>query len=405
MNFPYFISKRITDKAQGSFSATISRIAVVSIAIGLSAMILSFFILGGFQETIKNKLYDFKGHLEITKYTFGNTYEDQPVNKKGDFYQNYKAFDYIEHVQEFAHKAALLKTKEEVQGVLLKGVGKSFDLERFRPNIVEGRFIEFKDSTYSKEIVISRKIASTLRLNLNDDVLIYFVQNPPRFRKLHITGIYETGLEEIDEKIIIGDIALLQRINNWGDSLVSGFEVFVHDPSDLASIEEDLFRKVDVELYVDKISDKYRQLFDWLSLLDQNVNLLLSIILIIAVFNIVSILLILIMERTNMIGVFQAMGASRILIKRIFVYNGMILILKGLFWGNMIAVSIALLQDKFKIIPLDADNYYMHFVPIYWDFTAMLGLNMLTFIIVSLALWIPTVVISRIKPISAIRFD
>lgn len=378
---------------------------MVSIAIGLSAMILSFFILGGFQENIKKKLYDFKGHLEITKYAFGNTFEDQPINKNGDFYQNYNAFGFIDHVQEFAHKAALLKTKEEVQGVLLKGVGRSFDEIRFKPNIIEGRFIEFEDSTYSKEIVISKKTANSLRLKVDDNVLIYFVQNPPRFRKLLITGIYETGLEEIDNQIIIGDIGLVQRMNNWGDSLVSGFEVYVNDPSNLEVLEEELFRKVDTELYVDKISDKYLQLFDWLGLLNQNVLMLLSVIQIIAVFNMISILLILIMERTNMIGVLQALGASRKQIKRVFIYNGMILIAKGLFWGNIVALTIAFVQDKFKIIPLDPENYYMYYVPIYWDFTAMIGLNMLTFVIVSLALGIPTVVISRIKPIAAIKFD
>lgn len=368
-------------------------------------MILSFFILGGFQETIKKKIYDFKGHLEITKYSFGNTFEDQPINKNGDFYQNKDTFDFISHVQEFAHKAALLKTKEEVQGVLLKGVGMSFDQDRFNANIVEGRFIQLQDSGYSKEIVISKKIATSLRLKVEDDVLIYFVQNPPRFRKLHITGIYETGLEEIDQRIIIGDIGLVQRINNWGDSLVSGFEVFIKNPADIDAIEEELFRNVDVELYVDKVNDKYMQLFDWLGLLNQNVIMLLSIIQVIAVFNMISILLILIMERTNMIGILQALGASRKMIKRIFIYNGMILIAKGLFWGNIIALSIAFMQDKFKILPLDAENYYMHYVPIYWDYTALIGLNVLTFIIVSLALGIPTLVISRIKPIAAMRFD
>jgi lipoprotein-releasing system permease protein len=383
----------------------ISRIAVVSISIGLAAMILCFFILGGFQATIKKKIYDFKGHLEVTKYSFGNTFEDQPINKNGDFYQNKDSFDFISHVQEFAHKAALLKTKEEVQGVLLKGVGMSFDQDRFNSNIIEGRFIQIQDSGYSKEIVISKKIATSLRLKVDDDVLIYFVQNPPRFRKLHITGIYETGLEEIDQRIIIGDIGLVQRINNWGDSLVSGFEVFIKNPADIDAVEEELFRRVDVELYVDKVNDKYLQLFDWLGLLNQNVIMLLSIIQVIAVFNMISILLILIMERTNMIGILQALGASRKMIKRIFIYNGMLLIAKGLFWGNIIALALAFIQDKFKIIPLDSENYYMHYVPIYWDYTALIGLNVLTFIIVSLALGIPTLVISRIKPIAAMRFD
>lgn len=395
----------MTNHTVGSFSSTISKIAVISIAVGLAALILAFFILGGFQETIKNKIYNFKGHLEVTKYTLSSSFDDQAISLNTDFYKHYDQYDFVEHVQEFAHKAALLKTKEEVQGVVFKGFGRSFDTMRFQPNMREGRLFEFNDSTYSKEVIISKKIANTLQLGVNDDVLIYFVQNPPRFRKLRITGIYETGLEEFDQRMVIGDIGLVQRMNNWSDTLVGGYEVFVDDPTRLDQAEDRLFRKIDVDLYVDKVSDKYIQIFDWLGLLDQNVTVFLSLILIVAAFNMISILLILIMERTYMIGVLMALGATRKLIKRVFLYNGMILVGKGLLWGNIVALAIAYLQDEFKIIPLDPDNYYMYYVPISWNYDALIGLNVLTFCLVSLALFVPTLIISRIKPISAIRFN
>lgn len=383
----------------------ISKIAVVSIAVSLAAMILAFFILGGFKETIKNKVFNFKGHLEVTKYNFGNAVDEQAVSTNSDFTHFYKDIDYIDHIQSFAHKAGLLKTKEEVQGVIFKGVGRDFDTTRFGSNIVAGRLFGFKDSTYSQEVIISKKISRTLRLNVDDDVFISFVQNPPRTRKLHITGIYETGLEEFDKQLIIGDIGLVQRMNNWADTLVGGYEVFIKDPDRMTEAEEDLFDIIDMNLFVDKISDKYVQLFDWLNLLNQNVAVFLGLLLVVSVINMISILLILIMERTNMVGVLQALGSPRKQIKKIFIYNGMLLIAKGLLWGNVVALSVAFIQDKFKVIPLDPENYYMYFVPIHWDFIMLITLNILTFLVVSLALGIPTLVVSRIKPIAAIKFD
>ena len=405
MNLAYFISRRISNDSQSSFSSVISKIAVVSIAVSLAAMILAFFILGGFKETIKNKVFNFKGHLEVTKYNFGNALDEQAVSTNSDFAHFYKDIDYIDHIQSFAHKAGLLKTKEEVQGVIFKGVGRDFDTTRFAPNIVEGRLFDFIDTTYSQEVIISKKISRSLRLNVDDDVFISFVQNPPRTRKLHITGIYETGLEEFDKQLIIGDIGLVQRMNTWADTLIGGYEVFIKDPDRMTEAEEDLFDIIDMNLFVDKISDKYVQLFDWLNLLNQNVAVFLGLLLVVSVINMISILLILIMERTNMVGVLQALGSPRKQIKKIFIYNGMLLIAKGLLWGNVVALSVAFIQDKFKVIPLDPENYYMYFVPIHWDFTMLITLNLLTFIVVSLALGIPTLVISRIKPIAAIKFD
>ncbi len=377
----------------------------MSIAVSLAAMILAFFILGGFQQTIKNKVYNFKGHIEITKYNFGNSMEEPAVSTQSDFNQHYRGLAYIDHVQGFAHKAGLLKTDEEVQGVIFKGVDTDFDTARFSGSMVEGRLFQFKDSTYSQEVIISRKISRMLRLSVGDKVFISFVQNPPRTRRLQITGIYETGLEEFDKQLIIGDIGLVRRMNNWPDTLVGGYEVFLKDASRMEEVEEDLFNMVDINLYVDKISDKYIQLFEWLNLLNQNVSIFLMLLLVVSVINMISILLILIMERTNMVGVLQALGATRRQIKRIFVYNGMLLIGKGLFWGNIVALTFSFLQYHFQIIPLDPENYYMYYVPIHWDFSILLGLNVLTFVVVSLALAIPTLVISRIKPITAIKFD
>lgn len=405
MNLAYFISKRINKSQSNSFSSTIHKIAVASIAIGLGIMIISFLILGGFQETIMNKIFSFGGHLQVTKYTFGNGYGENPISVDLDIYQNPKDYDFIKHVQEFSYKPGLLKTEEEVFGVILKGIGKSFDTARFSNNIVKGQFISFDDSTYSTDVMLSQKIANVLKLDVGDEVIMYFIQNPPRFRKLNITGIYDTGLEDFDEKVIIGDIALIQRLNSWPDSLVGGVEIFVKDFDKIKQAEEKLVEITDFDLYVEKISDRYIQIFDWLSLLNKNVIIFLTLILFVACFNMISILLILIMERTQMIGILKAVGANDRQIQNIFMYNGIQMIVRGLIWGNFIGIGFGLLQDYFKIIPLDPENYYMSFVPIEWNWSIILGMNLLIFVMVSLVLIIPTMIISRINPIKAIHFD
>ncbi|PIB35157.1 ABC transporter permease [Reichenbachiella sp. 5M10] len=405
MNFPYFISRRISEGVESSFTSVISRLAVVSIALGLSAMILSYFILGGFQQTVKDKIYNFKGHLEITKYTLGSSFDDHHISTGPQFYEDLGQYDFIERLQPYAYKAGMLRTQEEVEGVMFKGIAENFDTLSFQSNIVEGRFVSFYDSLYSKEVVLSRRIANKLLLEVGDYVTIYFVQSPPKFRRLEIVGLYETGLEEIDKTMILGDLRMVQRLNNWADTVVAGVEVFVKEGVDIDQAEDTLFEGVDAHLYVDKVSDKYVQIFDWLELLNQNVSVFLMLILIVACFNMISILLILIMERTYMIGVFQSLGATKRQIKKVFMLNGMWLVTKGMLLGNFVALGIAYVQSEFKLIPLDPVNYYMHFVPIDWNFKALIYLNILTFCIVLLALRIPLGVIAKVKPVTALKFD
>ncbi|MEP2025381.1 MAG: ABC transporter permease [Reichenbachiella sp.] len=379
--------------------------AVISISVGLAAMILAFFILGGFQQTIKQKIYNFKGHLEITKYNMGNALDEKSISFDSDFYLKKDQFEFIDHVQAFAFKPGLIKTSEEVEGVVFKGVDTQFDSIRFNVNMKAGRFIQHPEESYSSEVILSKHITNKLRMKLGDQFMIHFVQNPPRFRKLTLVGIYETGLEEFDKSVIIGDLRMIQRLNDWNEDQVGGFEVFVKETSQIDEAENVLFNAIDADLYVDKVSDKYNQIFDWLGLLNQNVTVFLGLILIVACFNMISILLILILERTYMIGVLQALGASKRQLKRIFLFKGMLLVSKGLIYGNLIAFVIAFMQDQFQLVPLDAANYYMYYVPISWDYESLIGLNVLTFLVVSLALGIPMTVVSRIKPIAAIRFN
>ncbi len=405
MNLPYFISGRITKNEHGSFSSTIARIAIVSIAIALSSLILAFLILGGYEEVIKNKVYSFSGHIVISKYSLSNSVEETSIMVTDSLLEKVKQSDRVDYVQEYAFKYGLLNTEEEVQGVLVKGVDDNFDKSDFEQHMIRGRFPEFPKENYGTEVAISERISNILKLDVGEEVTIFFIQKPLRFRKLQITGIYETGLEEIDENVILGDINLVRRINNWEANQAGGLEVFLNESEQQVAAEEELFNIVDFDMYVEKVSDKYLQIFEWLRMLNRNVLILLIIVLFVACFNMVSILLILILERTQMIGVFKTLGASNMLIRRIFLFNGLNLIVKGLLWGNFIGLSFCFIQYYFRVIPLDASNYYVSYVPISIDLNIVFLLNILAVLVVGVTLFIPLTIISRIQPIKAIRFD
>ena len=405
MNLPLFISRRISKPEDDSFSSTIHNVAIASIGLGLCVMIIAFFILEGFKSTIVNKIYSFKGHVIVSKYTMGRSYHEDPVSLTEEIFVNKDQYSFIDHIQEFSHKAGLIKTSEEVDGVVFKGIGESFSLERFAGNLHSGEFIDFKEEGYSNDVILSTTIASRLKLELEDQFIIHFIQDPPRSRRLTVKGLYETGMEDFDDKIILGDIGLLQRLNDWADTLAGGFEVYLTDVDD---IDEDYERLNDIagyDLFIQKVSDKYIQIFDWLHLINNNVTIFLVLILFVASFNMVSIVLILIMERTQMVGLLKAVGANNSMIQRIFRYQGMQLILRGLVVGNAAGLGLSYIQYQFKIIKLDPVSYYMSYVPIEWDWGVVLLLNLLVFMVVSLVMMFPVKAISRMQPIKSIKFD
>ncbi len=406
MNLSYFISKRISREHQDGFSSTIFKIAIASIGIGLGAAIVSFLIMKGFQENVKNRIYSFSGHLIITKFSMSNSMEETPLYINVDLFNDYKQLGFVRHMQEYAHKAGLVKTEDEVLGVVVKGVGKSFDTATFSSNLVEGRFLHFPDSGYSNEVVLSKIIANKLNAKVGDVLTIHFFQNPPRFRRLTVTGIYETNLSEFfDGKVIMGDIRLIARLNDWADSVAGGLEVFVQDINKIDDAGMAMSEMIDYDLNIEPVSSKYIQVFEWLNLLSRQVNILLVIILGVICINMISIILILVMERTQMIGMLKALGADNRLIRSIFVYNGISLIAKGLLLGNALGLGLCYIQYQFRIIKLNPEDYYMSFVPISWHWEIVGMLNLLTFFVVTVVLLLPTAVISRITPIKAIRFD
>ncbi|MCC9136289.1 ABC transporter permease [Pontibacter silvestris] len=404
MNISKYISDKISEVQAGSFTSSVTKIAIISIAAGIGIMIVSFAILEGFRNEIREKIFSFSSHLQVSKYDTNNSFEGAPISRTIGI-SDTASIPGIKHIQSFARKTAIIKTDDEVLGVVLKGVGKDYDLQAMQQNLEAGKLITFNDTASSKEILISQRIASKLRLSVGDDAIFYFIQNPPRARKLTVTGIYNTGLEEFDEVFVIGDLQLIRDLNGWPDTLVGGVEIVLKDFDQIDQVADQVFEQMNYDLQLEKITDRHAQLFDWLQLLRKNVIIFLILIIFVATFNMVSTVFIMIIERINMIGVLKAVGATDNQIRKVFYFRGLNLTIKGLLWGNLIGIGFCAIQDYFKIIPLDPDNYYMDTVPISWNIGMIIILNVITLLLTMLAILIPASMVARIKPVKAIKFD
>lgn len=368
-------------------------------------MIVSFSIMKGFESEIKTKIFSFDSHIQITKYDSNNGIEDPPLSVKSPFYLTHKQNPFIKSMSPFATKAGIINWNGEVFGTVFKGISNGYDSIFFQKHLKSGKIINFNSTESDKDIMVSEKIANKLNLKIDDKILIYFVQNPPKYRKLRVKGIFNSGMDEFDQMYIIGKLELLQDVNRWGDSLVGGYEIKLYKPEMINDAANQIVTVMDYDMGLEKISDKYIQLFDWMNLLNKNVIIFLGLLFFVACFNIISTLLVMIMERINMIGTLKAFGATNFQIRQIFMFNGILIILRGLLIGNLIGLSICAIQYFFKIIPLDPENYYMESVPIQWDFITIIITNFLLFTCLTLVLLIPTLIISRFRPIHSIRFD
>lgn len=414
MNLPYFIAQRlIRGRREGtSFSRPINIIAIIGIAVGLVVMILAVSILTGFKEQIREKIVGFGSNITITNFDSNISLETTPISDTQSFIPKIKKIPGIKHIQVFATKAGIIKTADAIQGVVLKGVGSDFDWDYFRSNLVDGSVFTVTDTGRTNEVIISKKISDMLRLKTGDSFAMYFVQDPPRSRKFVISGIYETSLEEFDKVYVFCDIGHIQRLNGWSDDQVSGFEIFIDDFDRLdemtVAVRDAIGYRIsqgETQFKVTSIKSKYPQIFDWLNFQDLNVIVIITLMILVAGFNMISGLLILILEKTNMIGVLKAVGSENITIRRIFLYQAAYLIGKGLFWGNIVGLGLAFIQLKTGLITLDPTSYYIKTVPINLDPVNILLLNAGTMAAIILMLLVPSQLISRITPVKAIRYD
>jgi len=415
MNLPYFIAQRLIKgrREETSFSRPINVIAIIGIAMGLAVMILAVAILTGFKQQIREKVVGFGSNIQVMNFDSNISFETTPISDTQVFIPKLKNIQGIQHLQVFATKAGIIKTDADIQGVVLKGIGSDFDWRYFKSNMINGNVFTVSDTGRpSNNVIISKKISDMLRVRTGDTIRMHFIQDPPRMRAFIISGIYETSLEEFDKIYVFCDIRHIKKLNGWNDDQVSGFEIFIDDFDKLdeitMAVRDSIGYKIaekEAKFKVTNIRTKYPQIFDWLNFQDVNVIIIIFLMLVVAGFNMISGLLILILEKTNMIGVLKALGSEDSVIRRIFLYQAAYLIGKGLLWGNLIGIGLAYIQLKTGILTLDASSYYIKTVPVNLQLSHILLLNAGTMAAIIIMLLVPSNLISRITPVKAIRYD
>jgi lipoprotein-releasing system permease protein len=411
LNLEYFIAKRlITAKDyKSSISAPIINIAISAIAIGMIMMIVSVATGIGLQNKIREKISAFNGHIIISNYD-NNQSEITlvPIDKKQEFYPKFNDILEVSHVQAIASKAGIIRTATAFEGIIFKGVGDDYQWSNLKEYIVSGRLPDFTINS-GQEVVISQFLANRLNLKVGDSFNTFFIKEDqnqlPNVRRFKIAGIFNSGFQQFDATYIIGDIRHIQRINKWKPSQVGAFEVFVKDFNKIKETGENVYDKTSSTLDTKTIIEKYSYIFEWLQLFDFNIIVILVVMILVATINMVVALLVLILERTQMIGILKALGANNWSIRKIFLYNAFYLIVRGLFWGNTIGITLLLLQQHFGIIKLNPENYYVNQAPVYINLGYIAALNLLTVTVCFLVLLIPSYIITKISPVKAIRFD
>ncbi len=411
MNFELFTAlKLIRSKSSGNSERNnirpIINIALAGIAISVAVMILSIAIVTGFQNEIREKIIGFGGHITISNFQSTDGFETIPISTDQPFYPELDTLQKVSNIQVYANKTGILKTKEEILGIVLKGIGRDFDWTFFKEYLTEGDTLAFSDSTKSNNVVISQKIANKMNLSVGESFIVYFIKDTrPRPRKFTISGIYATSLEGFDDLFIIGDIRHIQRLNGWNEDQVGGFEINLKSYEDLDEIDDFIFNNIPFEYKTTTIINRNQNLFGWLDLQDINVTIIIGLMILVSGINMASALLIMILDRTRMIGIFKSMGATNASIRKLFLYIATYLMIVGLFWGNLIGISLALVQKYFKIISLPAETYYISHVPINIELGSVILLNVFTLVICLIMLIVPTYIVTRISAVDAIKLD
>ena len=411
MNLEYFIAKRlITAKDyKSSISAPIIKIAISAIAIGMIMMIVSVATGVGLQQKIREKVSAFNGHVIISNYDNNQSEVTLvPIAKNQNFYPKFKSVSGISHVQVIASKAGIIRTENAFEGIIFKGVDKDYQWDNIKEYLISGKLPDFSKGVNS-EVLISQFLADRLNLKVGDSFNTFFIKEDqgqlPNIRRFKITGIFNSGFQEFDATYIIGDIRHIQRINKWSPNEVGAFEVFVSDFNNIKAKGEEVYEQTSSTLDTKTIIEKYSYIFEWLQLFDFNIIIILVVMILVATINMVVALLVLILERTQMIGILKALGANNWSIRKVFLYNAFYLIIKGLFWGNLIGISLLLIQQYFGLIKLNPENYYVNQAPVYFSLGYILLLNLLTVAVCFLVLLIPSYIITKISPVKAIRYD
>ena len=409
MNYELFIAKRIIagKEYKNSISSPIIKIAITAIALGIIIMMISIATGKGMQEKIRDKISGFKGHIQITNYDDNNSEVSiNPIHKKQDFYPQFSNIEGIKNVQIYANKAGLIRTKTAFEGIVFKGVSTDYDWSFFKEYLIEGRLPDFNQKR-TRDVLLSKTLVSNLQLTLNDTIEVHFFKSnrklPSRF-KLIVVGIYDTGFNQFDKNMMIGDIREVQRLHKWNDNQVGGFEVVLDNFDQIKEKGDEVYAAIGSTLNSNTIVETYQFIFEWIELFDNNVWFIIGIMILVASINMITALLVLILERVQMVGILKALGSDNWSVRKIFLYNASYLILKGLFWGNLIGLSLLGIQYYFGLVTLDPATYYVSTVPISISFVAIVALNIGTLVLCFLMLIVPSYIITKISPSKSIQF-
>lgn len=412
--FSFFIANRIYRSEEGGkqVSRPAVLIAMVGVALGLAVMILSVAVVIGFKKEVRGKVTGFGSHIQITNFDGVRSYETKAIAADDSLFLALYKYPEVKHVQRYSTKPGMIKMDDAFQGMILKGVGQEFDASFFQTHLVEGEIPQFSDTVASNDILISKSLASKLKLKLGDKVYTYYIEGEVRARRFIIKGIFQTNFSEYDNNFLLTDIYTVNRLKGWKNDKVSGLEIQVNDFERLEEISDRIAHDTDRKLdhygepyYVRNIEDLNPQIFGWLGMLDLNVWVILILMIGVAGFTVISGLLIIILERTNMIGVLKSLGANNFTIRKVFLWLSVFLIGKGMLFGNILGLGLYFVQIRFGVFKLDPETYFVDTVPMSLNIWMYLLLNVGTLIVSVLMLIGPSYLITRIEPANSMRYE
>ncbi len=411
MNYEYFLAKRIigSKSYKSSISAPIIKIGIAAIAIGIVVMMIAIATGLGLQQKIREKIVSFNGHVRISQFDSNNSEESCITNSnKQEFYPEFNSVEGVSHIQGIATKFGVIRTETDFEGIILKGVGADYKWDYFKEYLIRGELPDFSQER-NEEILISEYLANRLGFKVGDKFNTFFVKNdvnkPPSIITYRVKGIFNSGMQDLDKTFIIGDIRHIQRLNKWEADQVGNFEVFIDEFDELEEKGLEIYHAIPSTLDSTTVRQKHAAIFEWIGIFDKNIYGIIGIMILVAGINMITALLVLILERTQMIGILKALGSNNWSIRKVFLYNATYLIVLGLFWGNIIGLGILFAQKYLGLFPLDPSVYYVSEAPVYLSLGYVVALNIGTFILCLLMLLVPSYIITKISPVKAIRFE
>lgn len=399
-------ARKLLRNEDNKFSRPIVSISIAGVALGIVVMIIAIAITTGYKQVIREKVVSMGSHIRISNYDMNYSFEPVPFDKNQDFVEEIRRMPQVQSLQCFSTKSGVIKTKDQVEGIVLKGIDDTFDTTHFQQNMLEGTFLNVNDTVPSKEILISKTMSQRLKLSIGDKVRTYFVQDPPMQRNFTVAGIYETGLPEYDKQFALVDLRQVQKLNQWDSNMVGGMEILLRDFNEIDDLGEQIDGKVGYKLKAETIKQIFPEIFQWIALFDTNVVVLLIITFFVCLITMMSTFFIIVIEQTSAIGILKTLGMKTKAVVRLFVAIASNILIRGLIWGNVLAFAIGLAQQQWHWVKLDAATYYVAYVPIQFNIPMILGLNLGVFVLCVAALTIPAYVVARkISPLTAIKFD